>query len=94
MKKFEKIRSKYITKIVFSYLNEKYKLKIVKYNLSLQNKLEIKLKDYKKISGRFIIYETPTKGKEYITKNKQLIYEGDFLHGVREGNNMSIKKIY
>ena len=48
MKKFEKIRSKYITKIVFSYLNEKYKLKIVKYNLSLQNKLEIKLKDYKK----------------------------------------------
>ena len=34
----ESIKSSYFTKIVFSYVDEKQKLKLVKYNKSLQKK--------------------------------------------------------
>ena len=85
MQKLEKIRCKYITQIVFSFLNKKTRLKIVKYNKALQSKLNIKLRLYKKLSETFIIYDTKIKGKEYESKNKQLIFEGEYKNGKREG---------
>ena len=42
----EKIRSKNILKTVFEYIKKKDRLKIVRYNKKLQNKLNIKKKDF------------------------------------------------
>ena len=67
------IKSKYIIKIIFSYLDEKVKLKTIKYNKKLQKKMNINLKNYKFFSGRYIEYETNKKGKEYNAYNSLLI---------------------
>ena len=40
------IKSKYIIQFIFSYLNEKIKLQMIKYNKHLQNILDIKLINY------------------------------------------------
>ncbi len=72
--------SKYIRKQPFNFLDDKVKLKIVKYNKSLQNLLNLSLYDYM-FNGRYIIYETKTKGKEYNFYNSQLIFEGEYLNG-------------
>ena len=39
----EKVVSSYFVKIVFSYVNEKKKLKLVKCNKSLQGKIDINI---------------------------------------------------
>ena len=71
------IKSKYIIQFIFSYLNENTKLQIIKYNKHLQNILDIKIINYKFLSGSYIIYETNGKGKEYDGEdNDFLIYEG------------------
>ena len=43
------IRSEYILKQIFEHLNQKIFLKIIKYNKSIQNKLDINQNNYKKI---------------------------------------------
>ena len=84
-KLIENIKSKYISKIVFSYLNEKIKLKAIKYNKKLKNKIDIKLINYKFYTEKYIIYETNIKGKEYQSYNDKLIFEGEYLNGKRNG---------
>ena len=44
---FEKIKSSFFIKIIFSFLDEKTKLKLLKYNKSLQNFININLINYK-----------------------------------------------
>ena len=39
----ENIKSSFFTKVLFSYLNEEIKLKMIKYNKNLQNLLGINL---------------------------------------------------
>ena len=78
------IVSFYFQKFLFNSINEKTKLKLVKYNKNLQNKLGIELINYKFFSRKYILYETKEKGKEYNSDN-DLLYEGEFLHGVRNG---------
>ena len=81
-----KIKSTIISKKVFSFINESIKLKLVKYNKSTQKKLNINIINYKYYQGKYIIYETKTKAKEYDYKNKLLyLYEGDYLNGERNG---------
>ena len=77
-------KSKYIRKRLFNFLDYKVKLKIVKYNKSLQNLLNLSLFDYI-FNGRYIIYETKIKGKEYNFYNSQLIFEGEYLNGKKNG---------
>ena len=43
---FKNIKSTYIIQFIFTYLNEKTKLEIIKYNKHLQNILDIKLINY------------------------------------------------
>ena len=71
--------------MLFSHLDEKIKLKVIKYNKKLQNNINIKLINYKFYSGRYIIYETKIKGKEYIRHNNILVFEGEYLNGKRNG---------
>ena len=66
-------------------LNEKQKLKIVKYNKSLQKNIDINIFNYKLFTGKYIIYESNGIGKEYKAKDDKLIYEGEYLNGERKG---------
>ena len=80
----ENIRSSYITKNLFSLLNEKTKLRFIKYNKNLQKKLDININNYILFSRRYIIYEDKNRGKEF-DWNYDLIYEGEYLNGERNG---------
>ena len=63
----------------------KIKLKVIKYNKKLKDKIDIKLINYKLYSRKYIIYETKFKGKEYEEDHDNLIYEGEYLNGERNG---------
>ena len=57
------IKSNYIIQYIFFLLNQNRKLKLVKYNKNLQNKLTINLDDYKNLSRKYIIFEKNEKKK-------------------------------
>ena len=80
----EIIKSKYFQKILLSSLNEKTKLELIKYNKHFQNLMNIKLINYKLYKGKYIIYETQGKGKEY-NCDGNLEFEGEYLNGKRNG---------
>ena len=79
------IKSTYFYKVVFSYLQEKTKLKFAKYNKNLQNKIDIVLNNYKFFTRKHIVYETKQKGKEYYGNEDTIYYEGEYLNGERNG---------
>ena len=79
------VKSTFIVKKVFSIANEKVKLELIKYNKRIQNILNIKLLNYKLFSGKYIIYSTKGVGKEYDAYTDDLIYEGEYLNGKRNG---------
>ena len=83
----ERIKSRFFAKILFSYLDEKKKLKLVRYNKSLQKNLAISINNYLHFNGRYIIYESNGKGKEY-SQNGELIYEGEFLQCEKNGKGI------
>jgi antitoxin component YwqK of YwqJK toxin-antitoxin module len=82
----ENIKSTFFIKLLFSYVFEENKLKIIKYNKDLQNILNIKLLNYKIFGGKYIIYEIngKGKGKEYDDEDT-LIFEGEYINGERNG---------
>ena len=59
------IKSSYIIKKFFEYIDEKQKLKLVKCNKNLQQKIDISIVNYIHFKGNYIIYESKGKGKEY-----------------------------
>ena len=79
------IKSSYFIKIIFDYLNEKIKLKIVKYNKALKDIIDIQLLNYKLFTGKYLIYETNGIGKEYDNNNDGLLFEGEYKNGERNG---------
>ena len=81
-KVIESIKSLYILKDIFSFLSEKRKLKILLYNKYFQKKLDINIKDYKRISKRLREGERNGKGKEYNIYGK-LIFEGEYINEKR-----------
>ena len=78
------VKSKYILQIIFSYLNEKEKLRMVNYNQKLQSSLNINLFNYKYFSGKYLVYENG-KINEYDGYTHKLIFEGAYLNGKRNG---------
>ena len=60
-------------------------MELIRYNKRLQKKNNISLINYKFFSGRYIIYETKTKGKEYNVDDNTLIYEGEYKNGEKSG---------
>ena len=80
------IKSIYLFRILFSHLDEKITLKVIKSNKKLQEKIDIKLINYKFYSGKHIVYENNIKGKEYDGyNNNNLLFEGEYLNGERNG---------
>ena len=79
------IKSAYFNNILFSFIEERQKLKIIKCNKELQKNINISIINYKYISEKYIIYESKGIGKEYNAINDTLEYEGEFLNGQRQG---------
>ena len=74
------IKSEYTIKILFFHLDEKIKLKLIKYNKNLQNTIDINLNNYKNFTGKYLKLETRV--KEY-NKDGKLIFIGEYLNGKR-----------
>ena len=84
LKMLKNVKSSYFLRLLFSFTNEKQKLKLIKYNKSLQENIDINLITYKIFSGRYIIYEPNGNGKE-CDYASHIIYEGEYLNGERNG---------
>ncbi len=78
------IKSSYITKGIFSYLEQKQKLDMIIYNKELQKILNVNIEDYKEMSEKYRIGERDRKGKEY-DYDGEVKFEGEYLNGKRNG---------
>ena len=81
----DNIKATFFFKVIFSCLEKRRKLDIVKYNKNLQNKLDLNIKHYQVFSGRYILYESKGIGKEYNAYTNELLYEGEYSNGKRNG---------
>ena len=81
----ENTKSLYFIKLIFQYVNEKSKLKIVKYNKSLQKNINISIINFKFLSRRYIVYESIRIGKEYDAYDGKLYFEDEYLKGEKNG---------
>ena len=79
------IKSLFFVRIVFSFVEEKQKLKIIKINKRLQKTINISIINYKHFKGKYIIYESDEYGKEYNGYDDRLIYEGEYYNCKRNG---------
>ena len=77
------ILSIHVFKKIFSCIREKKKLEIIHYNKRIQNNLDINLNNYRKFTGKYLIYESIV--KEFSQYDNELIYEGEYLNGKRNG---------
>ena len=79
------IKSSYFIEKILSYLEEKQKLKLIRYNKDYQKKMNVNINNYKHISGNYIIYISKEIGKEYKGYDDSLRFEGEYLNGRRSG---------
>ena len=87
------IKSKYCSKIIFNFIANETKLKIIKYNKNLQHLLDTTIINYMILSGRYIKYLQKNKAEEY-DFNDNLIYEGEYLNGKRNGKGKEYLNSY
>ena len=80
----KQLKSYFFLQKLFTYLIDKTKLKLAKYNKNLQAELGLKFINYQLFTRNYIIYESKTKGKEYSWEG-HLIYEGEYLKGEKHG---------
>ena len=80
----EKVKSKYITFEIFSYLERILKLKIIKYNKKCQNLFGINIENYKERKIKRIMKKNGF-GKEYTLDRNKLIFEGEFKNDKKNG---------
>ena len=67
---------------MFTYINEKRKLNIIKYSKALQKILNIKLFNYRVLSGKYIINQEKDNWKIYNLIYDNLEFEGNYINGV------------
>ena len=79
------IKSLYFLIKLFSYVDEKNKLEIIKCNKSLQKNMNVSIINYQHFSRKYLIYEPNGIGKEYYGIGHTLAYEGGYLNGKRNG---------
>jgi len=90
----KKIKSSYFIKLIIAFVDEKQKLKIIKYNKSLQKNFDISIINYKLYTGKYIIYESNGFGKEYDGEDDTLLFEGEYLYGERNGKGKEYDDYY
>ena len=79
------IKSTFFIPQIFSFINDKVKLKILQRNKYYQNLIGVSIINYKILSQRCVEYRSDGKVKEYSLYNDQLIFEGEYLNGKRNG---------
>ena len=79
------VKSNYIFKLIFSFVEEKIKLNILKYNKFYHKQLKKTVDDYKNISGRYKKDGINGSGAEYLLNKKILVFKGEYLNGKRNG---------
>ena len=89
----ELVKSSYFPKIIFSFIDEKIKLKILKYNKKLQNNMDINLINYKFFSKKYIINDGNGKIKIYDGFLGSLIFEGEKLMEKKRGKYIIVLEI-
>ena len=89
---FKNIKSSYFIKLIYTFVDEAQKLKLVKYIKNIQKNLDIGIINYKFFSGKYIIYESNGFGKEYNNENDTLLFEGEYLNGKRNGKGKEYNK--
>ena len=85
------VKSQYFSKKLFSHINDKRKLEIVKINKVLQNNIDININNYKLFAGKYLIYEVDGKGKEYRIYDDMLISEAEYKDGKKNGKGKEYK---
>ena len=81
----DNIKSSYFLELIFRFVDESQKLKLIRYNKNLQKNINISIINYKHFTGKYIIYESNGIAKEYNGKDNSLIFEGEYLNGKRHG---------
>ena len=79
------IKSSYIIKEIFLFLNEKQKYNLIIYNKQLQKIFGVDIRDYKKLSGKYKVGGKKGVGREYTLIGDKLLFEGEYLNGKRNG---------
>ena len=78
------VKSQFIRKKIFSILNGKRKLNIIKYNKKYINELEITIDYFKKVSGKYKIDGINGKGKEILLASNIIVFEREYLYGKKK----------
>jgi len=81
----QNIKSSYFIKLIYTFIEDVQKLKLVRYNKCIQKNLDISIINYKHFKGRYIIYESNGIGKVYNGYDDNLEFEGEYLNGERNG---------
>ena len=81
----KEIKCNYIICNIFSFISDSTKLKFVIYNKQLQNILDINIINYSIFSGKYRIINEKGDGIEYNIFNDEIIFEGEYLNGKRNG---------
>ena len=90
----EKIKSKFIIKLIFSFIRSNSFLSIISYNKKFQSKLNITLNDYK-FSTNFELIKQNDITKIFIKDSKILIFQGKYEKGKKiEGKEYKSGKEY
>ena len=75
----------FFLKVLFSYIDERRKLNLVRYNKNEQKNLNISLINYKFYVGKYLALEEERKVKEYDGFKDELIFEGGYSNGKKNG---------
>ena len=81
----KEVKSRFNIKLIFSFLEQKLKREIIRYNKKYQNLFNINIDDYKKDCKIIRIMEKNGFGKEYTLDKNRLIFEGEFKNGKKNG---------
>ena len=79
------IKSFWNIEIIFSFLEEKKQLNMIKYNKYFQNKMGINIEIYKDKSRKYKIDGINGYGKEFDLTTDKLIFEGEYRYQKRNG---------
>ena len=74
------IKANYILQSIFSFIDDKKKLKIVQHNKIFQKIMNINIMNYRHMRAKFFIGERNGIGKEF-NYDGHLIFEGEFKNG-------------
>jgi len=83
--KLEKMKSTYYIIKLFLYIDDRKKLKLIKYNKKTQKLLDININNYKLFKRKYVVFNKNGIAKEYGIYDDKLIFEGEYLNGERNG---------